>query len=79
MLACYTLFLVYDASRPAPFSPNQRVANWLGAHHLRYGLASYWEASSVTLDSGDDVRVRPVRTQGSRRWCSALERGGVLV
>ncbi|HEX9623972.1 MAG TPA: hypothetical protein VF979_06305, partial [Streptosporangiaceae bacterium] len=23
-----------------------------------------WEASSVTLDSGDYVRVRPVRTQG---------------
>ncbi len=64
VLACYTLCLAYNASRPAPFSPNQRVANWLGAHHLRYGLASYWEASSVTLDSGDYVRVRPVRTQG---------------
>jgi hypothetical protein len=66
VLACYALFLAYDASRPAPFSPDQRVANWLGAHHLRYGLASYWEASSVTLDSGDYVRVRPVRTQGSQ-------------
>jgi hypothetical protein len=63
VLACYAMFLAYDASRPAPFSPNQRVANWLGAHHLRYGLASYWEASSVTLDSGDYVQVRPVRTQ----------------
>jgi hypothetical protein len=64
VLACYALFLAYNASRPVSFSPNQRVANWLGAHHLRYGLASYWEASSVTLDSGDYVRVRPVRTQG---------------
>ncbi|HET7017469.1 MAG TPA: hypothetical protein VFI65_26340 [Streptosporangiaceae bacterium] len=64
-LALYGLCLTYNASRPAPFSPNQRVANWLGAHHLRYGLASYWEASSVTLDSGDYVRVRPVRTEGS--------------
>jgi hypothetical protein len=64
VLACYALFLADGASRPAPFSPNQRVANWLGAHHLRYGLASYWEASSVTLDSGDYVRVRPIRTQG---------------
>jgi hypothetical protein len=64
-LALYGLCLTYNASRPAPFSPNQRIANWLGAHHLRYGLASYWEASSVTLDSGDYVRVRPVRTEGS--------------
>jgi hypothetical protein len=66
VLACYGLSLAHDAARPAPFSPNQRVANWLGAHHLRYGLASYWEASSVTVDSGDYVRVRPVRTQGGK-------------
>jgi hypothetical protein len=66
VLACYGMSLAYDASKPPPFSPNQRVANWLGAHHLRYGLASYWEASSVTLDSGDYVRVRPVRTQGGK-------------
>ena len=75
VLACYTLCLAYTASRPAPFSPNQRVANWLGAHHLYYGLASYWEASSVTLDSGDYVRVRPVRTQAGHllltRWNAA--------
>lgn len=72
VLACYGLFLGYDASRPAPFSPNQRVATWLTAHHLRYGLASYWEASSVTLDSGGYVKVRPVRTVGPHlvltRW-----------
>ncbi len=75
VLACYALCLAYTASRPAPFSPNQRVANWLGAHHLFYGLASYWEASSVTLDSGDYVRVRPVRTQDGHllltRWNAA--------
>lgn len=65
VLACYALFLLYDASRPAPFSPNQRVASWLTAHHLRYGLASYWEANSVTIDSGGHVRVVPVRTAGA--------------
>jgi hypothetical protein len=62
VLACYSVFLLYDGSRPAPFSPDARVASWLTAHHLRYGLASYWEASSVTLDSGNYVQVRPVRT-----------------
>ena len=62
LLACYSLFLAYDATRQAPFSPNQRVATWLTAHHLRYGLASYWEASSVTVDSDNYVQVRPVRT-----------------
>ena len=62
VLACYSAFLLYDATRPAPFSPNQRVATWLTAHHLRYGLASYWEASSVTVDSDNYVQVRPIRT-----------------
>ncbi len=62
VLACYGLCLLYDATRPAPFSPNQRAASFLAAHHLRYGLASYWEASSVTVDSGNYVQVRPVRT-----------------
>ncbi len=62
VLALYSIFLIYDATRPAPFSPNQRVAAWLTAHHLRYGLASYWEASSVTVDSDNTVQVRPVRT-----------------
>jgi hypothetical protein len=62
VLACYSLFLAYDATRPAPFSPDQRVATWLAARHLRYGLASYWEASSVTVDSDNYVQVRPVRT-----------------
>jgi hypothetical protein len=64
VLACYGLFLCYDATRPAPFSPDQRVATWLSQHHLRYGLASYWEASSVTVDSDDQVQVRPIRTAG---------------
>jgi hypothetical protein len=66
VLACYALFLAYDATRGAPFSPDQRVATWLTEHHLRYGLASYWEASSVTVDSDDYVQVRPVRTAGER-------------
>lgn len=65
VLACYCAFLSHNATRPAPFSPDQRVAAWLSAHHLRYGLASYWEASSVTLDSGNYVEVRPVRTAGA--------------
>jgi len=63
-LACYSVFLLHDATRPAPVSADQRVAAWLTAHQLRYGLASYWEASSVTLDSADQVQVRPVRTAG---------------
>ena len=44
---------------PVP-TQNQRLADWLVAKHLRYGLGDYWEASSVTLASGERVMVRPM-------------------
>jgi hypothetical protein len=36
------------------------VAGWLRQHGLTYGLGSYWNASGVTVQSRDTVRVRPV-------------------
>ncbi len=62
VLACYCGFLIFNSTRPAPFSPNERAAAFLAEHQLRYGLASYWEASSTTLYSLDQIQVRPVRT-----------------
>ncbi len=54
--------LLYNASRPAQINPNVKVAAWLQQHHLDYGLAGYWNASSVTAETGGNVMVRPVRT-----------------
>ncbi|HUJ08239.1 MAG TPA: hypothetical protein VLX31_19220 [Streptosporangiaceae bacterium] len=36
------------------------LASWLEAHGLRYGVAGYWDASAITVQSGDQVRVRAV-------------------
>ena len=36
------------------------VAAWLEAHGLTYGIAGYWDASAVTVQSGDRVQVRAV-------------------
>ncbi|HEY2518735.1 MAG TPA: hypothetical protein VGJ19_01390 [Streptosporangiaceae bacterium] len=44
---------------PAP-PANARLARWLAAHHLTQGLSGYWQAGSVTLDSGGKVTVRPL-------------------
>ncbi|MGO9078345.1 MAG: hypothetical protein ACLQDY_04810 [Streptosporangiaceae bacterium] len=49
------------AARPYRASRNQVAATWLKAHHLDYGLAGYWNANSVTADSGGVVKVRPAR------------------
>ena len=36
------------------------VAAWLKAHGLTYGIAGYWDASAVTVQSSDQVQVRAV-------------------
>jgi hypothetical protein len=61
VLACYAGLLASDAAQPPARSQDQLAASWLEAHHLTYGLAGFWEANSVTVDSGGRVRVRPVR------------------
>jgi hypothetical protein len=66
VLACYGLLLFKDSSAPAPGSDNIAMASWLRAHDLRYGLARYWHANSITLDSGGQVQVRAITTAGNK-------------
>lgn len=72
VLGCYSAILGYEAAQPPPADSNARLAAWLEAHHLRYGLATYWNASSVTVDSGGKVAVRPVNL--SRGYIQAVKR-----
>ncbi len=69
LVACIVAGFGHNLSqvrRPAPPSTNQVAARWLKAHHLDYGLAGYWDAGSITVDSGGAVRVRPVRMYAGR-------------
>jgi hypothetical protein len=45
---------------PPVTAPAVPLASWLEAHRLTYGIAGYWDASSVTLQSGNKVQVRAV-------------------
>ena len=59
-LAAYLGALCYAATgAPAP-AQNQAAADWLVAHDLTDGLAGYWQADSITFDSGGRVRVTPL-------------------
>ena len=52
--------LAVAATRP-PVKPEQvPLAAWLEEHGLRYGLAGYWDASIVTMQSGNQVQIRAV-------------------
>jgi hypothetical protein len=62
VLAGYLLSLG-QAAAAAPVPPmNQELATWLAAHHLRYGMSTYWQSSVVSLTTGERVMVVPVAT-----------------
>lgn len=72
VLAGYLAALGYAMGQQPPINSGQRLASWLLAHHLDYGLAGYWQSNAVTLDSGQRVQVRyagPVHRRLARaRW-----------
>ena len=57
---------------PAQPSLVHPLARWLTAHHLRSGLAGYWQANSTDLDSTTPggrpaITIRPVKGDGTGR------------
>ena len=68
----YAACLGWELAAPAAPPANARLASWLAAHHLSYGLSGYWQASVVTAGSGQQVTIRAVTTSGGRlapyRW-----------
>jgi hypothetical protein len=50
------------ASVPTGVGTEVALAAWLESHGLKHGISGYWEASSVTLQSGGEVQVRAVKT-----------------
>jgi hypothetical protein len=60
VLAGYLAGLGCELAQPAVPPDNERIASWLAAHHLGYGLGVFSDSSSITIDSGGLVRVRPL-------------------
>jgi hypothetical protein len=73
VLAGYVLSLATVMSAPAVPSPNGRLADWLLAHHLRYGLGAYWDGNLTTVATGDQVHVVVVVFRGDRCYPLQLE------
>jgi len=55
--ACYTAALAFDVAQPAIPAHDQSLADWLVAHHFKYGLSNYFEGNITTLDSGGRVQL----------------------
>jgi hypothetical protein len=54
----YLLFMALSLRTPVAPSPEVELGAFLQRHHLAYGVATYWQASTVTVQSGGRVRVR---------------------
>jgi hypothetical protein len=63
--AAALLPLVAAGTPPIQGLPATPLAAWLEAHGLTYGLGGYWDASDVTVQSGNQVQVRAVNPAGS--------------
>jgi hypothetical protein len=72
VLAGYVLSLATVMSAPAAPPGKARLAHWLLAHHLDYGLGAYGTGNTTTLDTGNQVHVVVVVFSGGRcyplRW-----------
>ena len=57
LLACYGAMLGFAAAQRQTPPANAALAVWLRQHGLSSGLAGYWEASVVTLESGGAITM----------------------
>jgi hypothetical protein len=67
-LGCYAAMLGFAAAGGQAPPANSALTGWLSSHGLHSGLGGYWEASSVTLDSGGAITVGSVVNSGP--WVS---------
>jgi hypothetical protein len=63
------LTLVSAANVPDDPGFSAPLTSWLEAHGLKYGLASYWDATVSTVQSGDRVMV--ITANLSKKWPSS--------
>lgn len=63
--------LAAAAAQPPVPQPQAQIAAWLTAHHLRYGLASFGTAATVTVQSAGQVQVRAIQAPGTRHQFGA--------
>ena len=65
--------LAAAATRPPLRPATAPLAAWLEAHGLTYGIAGYWDASVVTMQSGDRVQIRAVDIRNKKIFVPVWE------
>jgi hypothetical protein len=52
------------AAQPIARSANLRLADFLAAHGLSYGLGGYWQSSAIALQTNGRVQIRTIKVRG---------------
>lgn len=65
VLAIYVISLGQAVTTPPAVQPDARLATWLAARHLDYGLVGYWQANVTTLGTGGRIRLLSMLAQGT--------------
>jgi hypothetical protein len=66
VLAGYLAGLGYEMHQPRVPAQNAAVIPFLKAHHLTSGLAGYWAANVITVDTGGQVTIRSLDRIGGK-------------
>ncbi|HEX6932844.1 MAG TPA: hypothetical protein VF162_11920, partial [Streptosporangiaceae bacterium] len=66
VLAGYLISLGQVVTLPPAPPQSAGLGSWLASRHLTYGLAGYWNANVITLDTGGAVAVRAVLAHGTQ-------------
>jgi len=66
-VAAFATSFGVNLGQPLPHQPASQLIQFLTAHGLDDGIGDYWSASIVTVESGDQVRVRPAVSTPSGR------------
>ena len=67
-LACYALMLGIAAAHKQLPPRNIGLTQWLAGRHLTSGIAPYWEASSITVDSGGSITMIAVKPEPGTKY-----------
>jgi hypothetical protein len=52
----------YTFAQAVPTQPAVELGTWLQANHLTNGVGDYWSSSFTTVETNNQVKVRPVVT-----------------
>lgn len=73
----YSIFFIPNLFAPVPHNATEKMENWLHSNNYTYGYGTYADASIITLNTNNRVKVRPVMTKDGKiipfNWLSTEE------